>query len=81
MPDIFQGTSASASRDACADDDGSHAYADDDVAVRHCVDDGLADRKRSGRPRVLAAPVVAEVRAMACEPPQAPEVPLSRRNR
>ena len=40
--------------------------------------DGLADRKRSGRPRVFAAEVVAEVKAMACEPPSEREVPLSR---
>jgi transposase len=40
--------------------------------------DGLADRRRSGRPRSFAAPVVAEVKAMACEPPEARDVPLSR---
>jgi len=40
--------------------------------------DGLADRKRSGRPRVFAAEVVAEVKAMACAPPEEREVPLSR---
>jgi transposase len=47
---------------------------------RFCLEgiDGLADRKRSGRPRVFAAPVVAEVKAMACEPPAARAVPLSR---
>ena len=39
---------------------------------------GLADRKRSGRPRVFAAAVVAEVKAMACEPPEARDVPQSR---
>jgi transposase len=39
---------------------------------------GLADRKRPGRPRVFPAPVVAQVKAMACEPPAAREVPLSR---
>jgi transposase len=39
---------------------------------------GLADRKRSGRPRVFAAAVVAEVKAMACEPPEARNVPQSR---
>jgi transposase len=39
---------------------------------------GLADRKRPGRPRSFAAPVVAEVKAMACRPPAAREVPLSR---
>lgn len=40
--------------------------------------DGLLDRKRSGRPRVFAAEVVAEVKAMACAPPSEREVPLSR---
>jgi transposase len=39
---------------------------------------GLVDRKRSGRPRSFPAEVVAEVKAMACEPPQARAVPLSR---
>src|SRR5205823_12852751 len=39
---------------------------------------GLADRKRPGRPRVFAAPVVSEVKAMACEPPGRREVALSR---
>ena len=39
---------------------------------------GLADRKRAGRPRVFPAPVVAQVKAMACEPPEARQVPLSR---
>ncbi len=39
---------------------------------------GLGDRKRSGRPRVFPAEVVAEVKAMACEPPSARSVPLSR---
>jgi transposase len=39
---------------------------------------GLADRKRSGRPRSFPAEVVAEVKAMACEPPRARAVPLSR---
>src|SRR6266487_6919331 len=39
---------------------------------------GLADRKRPGQPRVFPAPVVAQVKAMACEPPAAREVPLSR---
>src|SRR5438105_4072220 len=29
--------------------------------------DGLADRKRPGRPRVFPASVVAQVKAMACE--------------
>jgi transposase len=40
--------------------------------------DGLADRKRSGRPRVFAATVVAQVKAMACEPPEDRDVPQSR---
>ena len=39
---------------------------------------GLADRPRSGRPRVYAAAVVAEVKAMACEPPEDRGVPQSR---
>jgi transposase len=39
---------------------------------------GLNDRARSGRPRRFAAEVVAGVKAMACEPPQARAVPLSR---
>ena len=39
---------------------------------------GLCDRKRSGRPRVFPAPVVSQVKAMACEPPAQREVPLSR---
>jgi transposase len=39
---------------------------------------GLADRQRCGRPRVFAAAVVAEVKAMACEPPEDREVPQSR---
>src|SRR6266487_5061149 len=39
---------------------------------------GLADRKRPGQPRVFPAPVVAQVKAMACEPPEARQVPLSR---
>lgn len=40
--------------------------------------DGLRDRQRSGRPRLFPAEVVAEVKAMACEPPSARAVPLSR---
>jgi transposase len=40
--------------------------------------DGLNDRPRSGRPRSFPAPVVAQVKAMACEPPAARDVPLSR---
>jgi transposase len=39
---------------------------------------GLGDRKRCGRPRSFPAQVVAEVKAMACEPPQVRAVPLSR---
>jgi transposase len=39
---------------------------------------GLEDHKRSGRPRSFAPEVVAEVKAMACEPPTQREVPLSR---
>lgn len=39
---------------------------------------GLEDRQRSGRPRSFAPEVVAEVKAMACEPPTQREVPLSR---
>ncbi|HET9104551.1 MAG TPA: IS630 family transposase [Solirubrobacteraceae bacterium] len=40
--------------------------------------DGLTDRPRSGRERSFPGPVVAEVKAMACEPPEARDVPLSR---
>ena len=39
---------------------------------------GWRTGKRSGRPRVFAAAVVAEVKAMACEPPEDREVPQSR---
>jgi transposase len=39
---------------------------------------GLADRKRSGRPRRFGALVVAQVKAMACQPPSARGAPLSR---
>ncbi len=39
---------------------------------------GLGDRQRSGRPRVFPAAVVAEVKAMACEPPEDRDVPQSR---
>jgi transposase len=39
---------------------------------------GLRDRPRSGRPRVFAAVVVAEVKAMACELPATRNVPLGR---
>ena len=38
----------------------------------------LVDRKRTGRPRVFPAPVVAQVKAMACEPPSGRGAPLSR---
>ncbi|WP_433521532.1 IS630 family transposase [Nocardia pseudovaccinii] len=40
--------------------------------------DGLTDRARSGRPRVFAAEIVAEVKALACELPGEAEVPLTR---
>lgn len=40
--------------------------------------DGLGDRPRSGRPRMFAAEAVAEVKAMACEPPSKRDVALSR---
>lgn len=40
--------------------------------------DGLADRKRSGRPRVFGAAVVAYAKAVACELPRTRGVPLSR---
>ena len=39
---------------------------------------GLRDRPRSGRPRVFAAVVVAEVKAIACELPATRDVPLGR---
>ena len=39
---------------------------------------GLADRRRSGRPRKFASSVVAQVKAMACEPPEDRGVPQSR---
>ncbi|WP_158605627.1 helix-turn-helix domain-containing protein [Amycolatopsis panacis] len=39
---------------------------------------GLADRPRSGRPRVFPAAAVAEVKALACELPAQTEVPLAR---
>ncbi len=47
---------------------------------RFCIEGigGLADRKRSGRPRSFPAEVVAEVKAMACQPPEDRRVPLSR---
>ena len=40
--------------------------------------DGLAERARSGRKRSFPAPVVTEVKAIACEPPEQRDVPLSR---
>lgn len=39
---------------------------------------GLDERHRAGRPRSFTPEVVAEVKAMACEPPGQREVPLSR---
>ena len=39
---------------------------------------GLADRPRSGRPRVFPAAVVAEVKALACELPSQAGAPLTR---
>ena len=39
---------------------------------------GLADRARTGRPRRFAAAVAAQVKAMACEPPEERGVPQSR---
>ena len=39
---------------------------------------GLGDRKRTGRPRSFPASAVAEVKAMACEPPERRGAPLSR---
>jgi len=39
---------------------------------------GLADRPRSGRPRCFGSEVVAGVKALACEPPEQRQVPLSR---
>jgi transposase len=40
--------------------------------------DGLADRDRSGSPRVFGAAVVTEVKALACQLPATTGVPLSR---
>jgi transposase len=40
--------------------------------------EGLADRRRSGRPPVFAATIVAEVKALACSLPAEHNVPLSR---
>ena len=39
---------------------------------------GLADRPRSGRPRRFPAAVIAQVKAIACEPPEDHGVPQSR---
>jgi transposase len=39
---------------------------------------GLEDRPRSGRPRRFGSAVVAGIKALACEPPERREVPLSR---
>jgi transposase len=47
---------------------------------RFCTEglDGLADRKRSGRPRAFPAAVVAYAKAVACELPRTRGIPLSR---
>lgn len=39
---------------------------------------GLADRPRSGRPRRFGSAAVAGIKALACEPPDQRQVPLSR---
>jgi transposase len=39
---------------------------------------GLRDRPRAGRPRRFGAAVVAGIKALACEPPERRDVPLSR---
>ena len=39
---------------------------------------GLRDRPRPGRPRVFAAAVVVEVKAIVCELPATRNVPISR---
>lgn len=39
---------------------------------------GLNDRPRAGRPRRFGSAVVAGIKAMACEPPEQRQVPLSR---
>jgi transposase len=39
---------------------------------------GLRDRPRSGRPRRFGSEVVAGIKALACEPPEARDVPLAR---
>jgi transposase len=47
---------------------------------RFCVSgiDGRTDRPRGGRPRVYPASAVAQIKALACEPPARTGVPLSR---
>lgn len=47
---------------------------------RYCEQgiEGLADAPRPGRPRVFPAPVVARVKALACEMPAASGTPLAR---
>lgn len=40
--------------------------------------EGLTDRKRSGRPKVIGTAVIAEVKAIACELPAKRNLPLSR---
>ena len=47
---------------------------------RFCMEglEGLKDRPRSGRPRTFADAVVAGIKALACEPPEARDVPLPR---
>src|SRR6185437_8888347 len=40
--------------------------------------EGLADAPRPGRPRVFPAPVVAAVKALACEMPAASRTPVAR---
>ena len=39
---------------------------------------GLKDRPRSGRPRRFGSEVVSGIKALACEPPEQRDVPLSR---
>jgi len=39
---------------------------------------GLKDRPRSGRPRIFGSEVMAGVKALACEPPEDRDIPLSR---
>lgn len=39
---------------------------------------GLEDRPRAGRPRRFGSEVVAGIKALACEPPEQRDVPLSR---